>query len=81
MGDQKRTARRSVVVPLYDCEAAYALMTVMKSMNPGPGKPGPGDEWKVPLGSMDEILAQDDETAETTHSDHKGLLHRLIHRG
>jgi len=56
-------------------------MTVMKSMNPGPGKPGPGDEWKVPLGSMDEILAQDDETAETTHSDHKGLLHRLIHRG
>jgi hypothetical protein len=81
VGDGRRTVPREVVVPLYDCEAAYALMSVMKDMNPGPGKPGPGDEWRVPAGPMDETAAQNDEAGEAACSGHVGPFRRLIHGG
>jgi len=74
MGDRKR----DVTLPLYDADYLFAV-NVLKNLYLGPGKPGPEDEWKVPLGPIDEIAVQDDETAEPAHSGHRGLLHRLTH--
>jgi hypothetical protein len=44
----------------------------------GVGKPGPEDEWKMPLGPVDEIVAEEEAIPEPAH---EGLLHRLTHKG
>ena len=49
----------------------------MNSLSVGPGEPGPEDEWKMPLGPVDEIVAEDEAVPEPAH---EGLLHRLTHK-
>lgn len=41
----------------------------MDNLNVGPGKPGPGDEWHVPTGPLDEIVAQSEASVEPVCSD------------
>ena len=54
MGEQRRTAERHTVPILVDSEAAGALLMV-SSLNVGPGRPGPEDEWKCPMGPVGEV--------------------------
>jgi len=80
LGDQTRTAEQNGVPFLVDSEAAGILEAALNSMRLGPGKPGPGDEWKMPSGSIDEVGAQADETDEPAQSSRGGLLRRLTRR-
>jgi hypothetical protein len=80
LGDQWRTSGRIAVPPLADPEA-WALLMVT-NLNVGPGDPGPGDEWKIPMGPIDEIVGRDEAIREPLDAGHGvGLLHRLTHRG
>jgi len=38
----------------------------MDDLNVGPGEPGPGDEWRVPMGPLE---TEDDVSLERVHSD------------
>jgi hypothetical protein len=38
----------------------------MANLNVGPGKPGPGDEWRVPTGPAE---TEDEVSLEPVHSD------------
>ena len=81
MGNQKPAAEPSAVAFLVDSEAAGILQGALDNMKLGPGKPGPGDEWKMPLGPIDETVTQDDEAVpEPARSGHRGLLRRLTKR-
>jgi hypothetical protein len=40
----------------------------MNALYAGPGRPGPEDEWKVPMGPV-ETEAEDDVILEPVHSD------------
>lgn len=76
MGDQERPFK----VILYDGDYGFAV-NIVKNLYLGPGKPGPGDEWKMPRGPIDETVPLDDEIAEPAQSGRGGLLHRLTRRG
>ncbi|MGZ6267279.1 MAG: hypothetical protein ACXWNR_01780 [Candidatus Limnocylindrales bacterium] len=60
----------------YDSDYAYAV-NVIKNLYLGPGKPGPGDEWNMPRGPLDETAVEDDDGAEMTGSRFGGLLGRM----
>jgi len=47
----------------------------MDNLNVGPGKPGPGDEWQVPMGPLE---TEDDVSLEPLHSD--GTVILPLHR-
>jgi len=82
MGDGKRADDRSVGAPLDDGEGMAAILMVMDSVKLGPGTYGPGDEWKFPVGPVDETENVDETVAEPAVAGHAvGLLHRLTHRG
>jgi hypothetical protein len=34
----------------------------------GPGKPGPGDDWKFPTGPLNEVDGEEEVTVEPLHS-------------
>ena len=82
MSDKRRTAVRNTgafLGPGMGSGGGNAPMPT-NAISVGVGKPGPGDEWKMPSGSIDEVVAQDDEPAETAEpaqSGHRGLLRRL----
>lgn len=61
----------------YDSDYAYAA-NVIKNLYLGPGKPGPGDEWNMPRGPLDETAVEADADAEATSSSYRGRLGRLV---
>jgi hypothetical protein len=91
MGDSRRTAERNAGAFLSpDLGGGGGIIPVPMDLAPGmgPGKPGPEDEWVVPIWPDDE--AHDGSTAgapagaepEPVPAAHgSGLLHRLTHRG
>jgi hypothetical protein len=84
MGDHRGSDNGRTGAPLVDAEGMAAILMVKDSVNLGPGKPGPQDEWRIPPlpeNEVDEKVAQDSghETASAGHG--SGLLHRLTHRG
>ena len=60
----------------YDSDYAYAV-NIVKNLYLGPGEPGPGDEWKMPQGPLDEAAVEPDDGAEATRSSHGGWLGRV----
>ena len=60
----------------YDSDYAYAA-NIIKNLYLGPGKPGPGDEWKVPRGPLDQTAVEADNVGEMTGSDKGDWLGRL----
>jgi hypothetical protein len=59
----------------YDSDYAYAV-NIVKNLYLGPGEPGPGDEWKMPVGPLDAIVTVED-ASEPAQSGRRGLLGRL----
>jgi hypothetical protein len=47
----------------------------------GPDDPEAQGSWKIPLGPIDEIVAEQEAQPEPVAAGHGGLLHRLTHRG
>jgi len=75
LGDGKRAGEDQGVPFLVDSEAAGILQGALNSMNLGPGKPGPGDEWTFPT-------EPPDETAEATVDPaQRELPHGPTHKG
>jgi hypothetical protein len=91
MGDSRRTAERNVGAFLSpDLGSGGGIVPVPMDLAPGtgPGKPGPEDDWVIPVwpdGEIDNDAkagvpgAAEPETAPAAHG--SGLLHRLTHRG
>ncbi len=91
MGDPRRTAERNAGAFLSpDLGSGGGIVPVPMDLAPGtgPGKPGPEDEWVIPVWPDDEtgVVAEpgapgaaEPETAPAAHG--SGLLHRLTHRG
>ena len=84
MGDSRRTAERNAGAFLSpDLGSGGGIVPVPMDLAPGtgPGKPGPEDEWVMPVGPEEEpgVGAAEQETAPAAHG--SGLLHRLTHRG
>jgi hypothetical protein len=79
MSDKPRAAVQNAGAFLTpDMGGGVGLIPVpMNALNVGPGEPGPEDEWKMPLGPLDEIVAEDEAVLEPAH---EGLLHRLTHK-
>ena len=61
----------------YDSDYAYAV-DIIKNLYLGPGKPGPGDEWNLPRGPLDEATVEAEDGAEMTRSSYGGRLGRLV---
>ena len=83
MSDPKRTAERNAGAFLSPTDISGGMIpTPMNSLTVGPGQPGPEDEWKIPLGPIDELTRKDDAVPEPVPVAHgASLLHRLTHRG
>jgi len=80
MNDENRTDTRNAGPLLVDAEGMGVPLTVT-SLNVGPGKPGPEDHWKIPVGPID-LEAKGEAAPEPARSDRgEGLLRRLTHRG
>jgi hypothetical protein len=79
MGNERRIAEKNAGAFLgLDGSGGGPIPTPVNAINLGPGEPGPEDEWKIPVGPIDEIVAQDEAIPEPAH---EGLLHRLVHKG
>ena len=61
MSDKRREAEDNAGVFLAD---RGAVVVPIHGLNVGPGRPGPGDEWHVPAGPV-----EDDVTLAPVHSD------------
>ena len=61
----------------YDSDYAYAV-DIIKNLYLGPGKPGPGDEWNLPRGPLDEATVEAEDGAEMTRSSYGGRIGRLV---
>ena len=91
MGDSRRTAERNAGAFLSpDLGSGGGIVPVPMDLAPGtgPGKPGPEDEWVMPVGPEEEPGAgakagvpgaAEPDTAPAAHGSE--LLHRLTHRG
>ena len=64
----------------YDSDYAYAV-NIVKNLYLGPGKPGPGDEWKMPVCPVDEIVTLAEDAPEPAPSGRAGFLSRLGRKG
>jgi hypothetical protein len=64
----------------YDSDYGYAV-NIMKNLYLGPGEPGPGDEWRMPAGPVEEVASIAEDTPEPDRSGRPGLLHRLRRLG
>jgi hypothetical protein len=71
---------RAFKVVLYDADYLFAV-NILKNLYLGPGEPGPGDEWKMPAGPTDEMVTEEDRTAEPANSSRVSLLRRLTRKG
>jgi hypothetical protein len=49
-----------------DGASGAGFVVPMANLNVGPGKTGPGDEWRVPTGPVE---TEDDVSLEPVHSD------------
>jgi hypothetical protein len=84
MGDRRGNDARRTGAPLVDAEGMGAILMVQDSVNLGPGKPGPEDDWRIPPLPGDEFDPKVAEASvpETIQAGHgSGLLHRVLHRG
>jgi hypothetical protein len=86
MSSRKRVAERdhTLMIPISDMGGQAALSA--NALFVGPGEPGPGDDWKMPTGPLDEApgedAGQDEVTVEPVHSDGRVVLpRRPTHRG
>jgi hypothetical protein len=61
----------------YDSDYAYCV-NIIKNLYLGPGEPGPGDEWNMPRGPLDDTAVEADHGAEMTSSSYDGRLGRLV---
>jgi hypothetical protein len=81
VGERQRTGEQDFAVPICDPEGMAALMA-MNRLNVGPGEPGPGDEWKFPVASADEVEGPGGPAWDSARPGWgAGLLQRLTHRG
>ena len=64
----------------YDSDYAYAV-NIVKNLYLGPGEPGPGDEWKMPVGPIEEIGALAEDAPQPDPPGRLGRLGRLGRRG
>ena len=64
----------------YDSDYAYAV-DIVKNLYLGPGEPGPGDEWKMPVGPIDEIVTLAEDAPKPAPSGRVGFLGRRGHKG
>jgi hypothetical protein len=86
MSDERRTAVRNAGVFLTpDMGGAGGggggggmIPVPTNALNVGPGEPGPEDEWRLPMGPIDEVVAEAEAVPVPVH---EGLLHRLTHKG
>jgi hypothetical protein len=55
MGNKKRVAEKNLGLFLTPADGASGggFVVPMDNLNVGPGKPGPGDDWKVPMGHLE----------------------------
>jgi len=74
MSDRRRVAERNAGAFLGP--SFPPIPAPMNALYVGPGKPGPGDDWKIPTGPLDEIVGQDDVILEPVDSDGTILLPR-----
>jgi len=84
MGDTKRTAQGNAGAFLTpDMGGGGGMIAVpMDPLQVGPGKPGPGDEWKIPARPEDEVKGAESRAPEPVQVGHRsGSLYRLTHRG
>jgi hypothetical protein len=63
MSNKRRVAEDNIGVFLAD---RGAVVVPVEGLNVGPGKPGPGDEWRVPMGPIE---TEGDVIPEPAHSD------------
>lgn len=68
MSNKRRVAEDNAGVFLAD---RGAVVVPIHGLNVGPGKPGPEDEWKVPMGPVE---TEDDATLESVHWDGVAVL-------
>ena len=68
MDDERPVAEKNLGLFLNPGGSAAqgGYLVPMDNLNVGPGKPGPGDEWKVPMGPLE---TEDDVSLEPVHSD------------
>jgi hypothetical protein len=71
MSNKRRVAEKNLGLFLNpnDGASGAGFVVPMDNLNVGPGKPGPGDEWHVPTGPLDEIVAQSEASVEPVSSD------------
>lgn len=71
MSNKRRVAEKNLGLFLNPGGAASegGYLIPMDNLNVGPGKPGPGDEWHVPTGPLDEIAAQSEASVEPVSSE------------
>ena len=79
MGNRDGITEQGVPL-LVDSEAAGIMQGALDRMKLGPGKPGPGDEWKIPSGPSDEMVTEEDRTVEPANSSRVSLLRRLTRK-
>jgi hypothetical protein len=80
MSDERRTAVRNAGAFLSpDMGGGGGMIPApTNSLNVGPGEPGPEDDWRLPMGPIDEVVADAEAVPVPVH---EGLLHRLTHKG
>jgi hypothetical protein len=67
MSNKRRVPEKNLGLFLTPADGASGAGFVMPmELNVGPGKPGPGDEWKVPT---EPAETEDDVSLEPVHSD------------
>ena len=80
MSNRRRVAERNIGA--FFSPDLPIPMPPMNALNDGPGKPGPGDDWKMPTGPLDEDEGEEEVTVEPVHSDGTVVLpFSPTHRG
>ena len=82
MRDRRRTAESNVGAFMWPVIMAPEAVRNLSDAMLGPGEPGPEDDWKVPMGPIDQTEGQDDAVPGPMNSGREiGLVDRLTHRG
>jgi hypothetical protein len=66
MSNRKRVAERNIGAFL--SPDLPIPLPPMNALNDGPGKPGPGDDWKFPTGPLNEVDGEEEVSLEPVHS-------------
>jgi hypothetical protein len=79
MSNKRREAERNLGVFLSPSDmGGGGFLVPMDGLNSGPGEPGPGDEWHVPVGPVE---AEDVVIADPVHSDAVAVPPRTTRKG